>query len=675
MLRRTVASRLKTKSGVDIADWSRIRDKLAKATAGACFDSTVLDKTIIPTHHLQESLFRLPIPKLEDTCKRYLDAVEPLVAPGSFERTAKHVADFAKGDGQRLHAELLAADKANPRESFISEDWFDLYLRDRTPLPINYNPVLTTRPDPTKKDGLVRAAFWLASTARWYQALRQETLKPEVFFFGSKDHYSRKDWFLRTTALLPRSVSAKFMAIGSQFMAFPLDMSQYHSALCSTRIPQKGVDILRRCDFTPYVVVNHRGHQFKVTIADNNGNPLNEGQLYARLKQIVDLNVQQANVDVGVFTADNRELWAEARINMERDPTCAASLKLVDEAILVLNLDMDTTADLLDCKGAVDATRHFLVSKNNRWWDKSISVTVTKDGHLAVSFEHSWGDGVAVLRYTVDCFNDSVARLPASVDLKQPATEGVHQLKWNLSDPLKESAKKSEANLDKEIKRMDFFTMCYDSFGKSDPVFRGKAKPDPFMQVAMQLAWWRLNKSTVSTYESASTAAFKRGRTECIRSATKESQKFTLIFDKPTATDSEKLTALLAATDKHAAISKDAKMGNGIDRHLFALRKRAERTKPDLKMPEIFADPSYTTFGSNMLSTSSLYSDALIGGGFGPVSPGYGIGYAAADNMLFFNISCWRTNGPQHSAEEFAAAIHDSVTDMHALIKRTEKGK
>ena len=37
-----------------------------------------------------------------------------------------------------------------------------------------------------------------------------------------------------------------------------------------------------------------------------------------------------------------------------------------------------------------------------RWWDKSISWIMTKGGDLAMTFEHSWGDGVAVLR----CFND-----------------------------------------------------------------------------------------------------------------------------------------------------------------------------------------------------------------------------------------------------------------------------
>ena len=34
-----------------------------------------------------------------------------------------------------------------------------------------------------------------------------------------------------------------------------------------------------------------------------------------------------------------------------------------------------------------------------RWADKSFSIIVQKDGRSTVNFEHSWGDGVAVLRY------------------------------------------------------------------------------------------------------------------------------------------------------------------------------------------------------------------------------------------------------------------------------------
>jgi carnitine O-palmitoyltransferase 2 len=654
----------------DLRDWSRFEQKWAPKVYGTCFDKTVLDDAAMPTMHLQRGLFRLPIPKLEITCKRYLDAVKPIVPPTAFEKTQAYVNAFQSGAGNEVQAQLIAMDKAFPQDSYISADWFDLYLRDRTPLPINYNPSLITRKDKDKEDGLVRAAFWIASSLRWYQKYRDNTLKPEVFFFCKPDHYCRKDWFQRAVGLVPEALAAKAMMFGSQFMAFPLDMSQYASLFNSTRIPQQTVDTIKRSGFTKHIIVNYRGHQFTVNVADDKGAPLSEGQIYARLKAIVDTNVTPAEIDVGVLTADNREQWAETRINMLRHLPNERALTLIDEALFVLNLDLDTTAVHTTSAGAIAIGKQLLCHPTNRWWDKSFSVTVTKDGTLGVGFEHSWGDGVAILRYTVDTFNDSIARSASSLDKNTPASEAVNQLQWELTDTVKDVQRKAKAHLEKEIRRCDYYMGMIDTFGKSDKIFKGKVKPDPFMQVAMQLAWWRLYQSTVSTYESASTAAFKRGRTECIRSATQQSQDFTLLFDKKDVSDADKLKALIAATNKHAEISKDAKMGHGVDRHLFALRKITER---EGKPQDIFTDQSYKTFGSNIISTSSLYSDALVGGGFGPVSPGYGVGYAAADEMMIFNISSWTVDGPTFDSETFAKAIYASASDMKALIERAAK--
>lgn len=66
-------------------------------------------------------------------------------------------------------------------------------------------------------------------------------------------------------------------------------------------------------------------------------------------------------------------------------------------------------------------------------------------------------------------------------------------------------------------------------------------------------------------------------------------------------------------------------LGQGFDRHLFALRLLSKEN--NLNTPELFADPAYTHINHNILSTSSLTSDYVWLGGFGPVvKDGYGIG-------------------------------------------------
>lgn len=58
-----------------------------------------------------------------------------------------------------------------------------------------------------------------------------------------------------------------------------------------------------------------------------------------------------------------------------------------------------------------------------RWFDKSVSLIVTKDGAAGVNFEHSWGDGVAVLRYFQDICKDTTASPLISPSTKPDMTD------------------------------------------------------------------------------------------------------------------------------------------------------------------------------------------------------------------------------------------------------------
>ncbi|ESL09390.1 carnitine O-palmitoyltransferase II [Trypanosoma rangeli SC58] len=658
----------------DIHDWAPLRQYLEKHTVGACRDSTVMDASIIPTRHLQRSLFRLPIPKLHSTCSRYLDAVKPLVSPRQFETTSKIVKDFESGEGRLLQEELVRTDKANKHTSYISADLFDLSLSDRRPLPINTNPCLLTKRDQDKPDMLTRATFWITSSVDFYRMYLENTLKPDIFSFAPKTHYSRKQWFERTVALSPKSIAAKVCVFGSNFHAFPLDMSQYANLMSSTRLPGTLMDEVRSFSYMPHIIVQFRGHQYVVNVADNECKPLPEEQIYARLKAITDLNPRPPKVDIGVFTSTDRQTWHVVRTEMLRATENQKNFELLDSAIFVLNLDDDVEVDVLSYHGAVDATRALLVRNTNRWWDKSISVIVTKDGFLAINFEPSWGDGFAALRYTQDVLNHSIMRSSRGMRRDASPTEGVKQLHWRLTPKLEQEGAKARSRLDADIRRMDLGLCILKGVGLSDPIFRkGSVESDSFLQLVMQLAWWRLYKSTVSTYESASTAAYRHSRTECIRSATVESQAFTMLMDAPHATVNEKVEGVLKAMKKHVELSKLAKMGEGVDCHLFALKKVAQRRNPN-RVPDLFSNPSYATLCSNMMSTSTLCPDALVGGSFGPVSLGYGIVYAAEKETLSFHVSCWKENGPRYTADEFTHALCAAALDMYKLLCSSKLG-
>ena len=54
----------------------------------------------------QDQLPKLPIPPLEDTCRRYLTALKGLQDDREHERTMKAVKEFLEGDGPGLQRRL-----------------------------------------------------------------------------------------------------------------------------------------------------------------------------------------------------------------------------------------------------------------------------------------------------------------------------------------------------------------------------------------------------------------------------------------------------------------------------------------------------------------------------------------------------------------------------------------
>ena len=67
------------------------------------------------------------------------------------------------------------------------------------------------------------------------------------------------------------------------------------------------------------------------------------------------------------------------------------ALKMVDSAIFCLVLE-DKPIHLDDPEDIVSTFLHG--NGSSRWFDKSFSLIVASNGHLALNFEHAWGDGM-----------------------------------------------------------------------------------------------------------------------------------------------------------------------------------------------------------------------------------------------------------------------------------------
>lgn len=138
-------------------------------------------------------------------------------------------------------------------------------------------------------------------------------------------------------------------------------------------------------------------------------------------------------------------------------------------------------------------------------------------------------------------------------------------------------------------------------------------------------------------------------------------------FCDRSASVADKFAALSKATLRHRNISMDAIMGKGVDRHLFALQKWHSVVHGSAPLPAIFTDPGYATFKDIRLSTSTLASPALAGGGFGPVSPhSYAIGYGIEERGAHFHIMNYEHSTTDHAG--FIGAVETTLYDFHNVI-------
>lgn len=615
-----------------------------------------LQHSKLPTMHFQDSLPRLPVPKLSDTCERYLRMQKVVLDDQEFQQTEKIVKEFSKPDGQgeELQSRLVEGNKLNKHTSYITGPWFDMYLESRLPLPLNYNPYMAFRPDPVLNNMVDRATNIIMNAVRFRHSLRASVLEPDVFHLNPEKSDNQR--FRTLTRLAPRAFSwyAAYM-----FNAFPLDMSQYSRLLNSTRIPRMGKDELVTFDSGGnHVVVLHRGNMHKVPVAGEDGVVFSPEKIKASLQHVVDNPRPVPESPVGYLTSTDRDRWAGLREEMVKDPINRQSLHEVDSALFLVCLDSEEPSTR-------EGFSHQMLHGDctNRWFDKSFSLIFTPSGHAALNFEHAWGDGVAVLRFFNEMYKETTEN-PIKVDPSKLA--GVEPadslLQFNLSDKVKKEISLIKNEYQKVTSSLDVNLLEYNKFGKAF-VKSKKLSPDGIMQLSFQMAFYRTFKYFPATYESCSTAAFKHGRTETLRSGTLEGKACVLAFEPDSGSDTSARWKLMEeASAMHNELTKKAAMGLGFDRHLFALRKLAEKSGVDVPL---FQDPAYAQANHIILSTSTLNAPGVLIGAFAPVVPdGFGVGYHIDDD----NVGVHLTSYPDRDPKGFIENVEKSLNDMFATL-------
>lgn len=238
--------------------------------------------------------------------------------------------------------------------------------------------------------------------------------------------------------------------------------------------------------------------------------------------------------------------------------------------------------------------------------------------------------------------------------------------------------------LDNLIKDLDFQVYRYGGYGK-DFIKSCNVSPDVYIQLALQLAYYKLNGKLTATYESASTRRFKDGRVDCIRSASEEAFSWVSVMAQPKEDDmgSKKVTFQLLSDEKKLELWNDAVtfqtkemidniVGNGMDIHMLGLREAARDTLPTSahSLPEMFTDETYKIANRFLLSTSQVSTKTDSFMGYGPVDPdGYGASYNPKPDSIVFCLSAFWSSEIT-STSRFATALEESLNCMQTLLSR-----
>lgn len=611
----------------------------------ACSTQTVSKfSTIKPVDKVQ-SLPHLPVPKLNDTLNKYLKSVRPHLNDHEFAVTSNLVKDFVTegGVGQKLQS--LLEKRAQEHINWLEDWWLNsAYLDFRSPVVVYSNPglVFPMRKFQTEDDQLQYAAKTLLAVLDYKQLIDSDGIPTEM--------------------------------MGKN----PLDMSQYKKIFGTCRIPGLKRDSLSYSN-SKYFTVIHNNHIFHMDLWGEDDIILNEDQIVNNLKHIIKESGSPAANSIGILTSENRDAWGQAYDSLVKDNVNKESLTDIHNSLAVLCLDKRVGLWNSNSKDdqqniAAAQTIHgggYRSNGANRWFDKTVQFIVGGDGVTGLTYEHSPAEGqpIAVMTdFIINSIdkNKTVGRNP-STSPKKPFV-----LNFTPGSDVQKAIKTAEKNLDKLVVDLDLNCFTYTKYGKNF-IKSQKFSPDSYLQMAMQYAFYRLEKIPGAHYESAATRMYIGGRTETIRSCSIQSVHFAQTMLNQKCSPKEKVAALTGAIQAHKDYTVQALQGLGVDRHLLGLKLLA--IENGIEVPKLYSDPGYVKSAHMRISTSQVACKCDAFMCYGPLVPdGYATCYNPRDNDVNFATSAFTSNSGTNCTK-YRNALEQSLQDMHDVLLQNTKSK
>ncbi|XP_059489582.1 choline O-acetyltransferase isoform X2 [Neocloeon triangulifer] len=474
----------------------------------------------------------------------------------------------------------------------------------------------------------------------------------------------------------------------------PLCMTQFYRLLTTCRVPSVPRDMLITEPCSPrsqeHIIVACK-NQFYVIFLKKDGCAVGEDLIAAAVQGIVKDATARSSMNglqpaVGLLTTDRRDTWAQVRELLAQSDKNCDNMELIQSSLALICMDdpLPTSFNyraLTDNYkghkvGARDETNmaHQMIhgggsafNTSNRWFDKTMQFVLSSDGVWGFCYEHSPAEGVAVVQLVEQLLKQTEEPLTypkTSIPAPQP-------LQWQLSGPLHQHIQNAASNVNSLLQDLDLYIYRFLGYGK-DSIKLCKVSPDAYIQLALQLAYFRLNQKLTATYESAGTRRFRMGRVDCIRSASLEAMAWVeamcrLEAEGAASNHSEMCLELYdKAVAKQTLEMVDNILGQGIDIHLLGLNKAAKENLHS--EPEIFLDKAFSKLNHFSLSTSqvSTVSDSFMG--YGPVvHDGYGASYNPRKDSIIFCLSAFKSC-ESTSTWKFANSLEKSLLSMQQLL-------
>jgi len=238
------------------------------------------------------------------------------------------------------------------------------------------------------------------------------------------------------------------------------------------------------------------------------------------------------------------------------------------------------------------------------------------------------------------------------------------ELQFELDGRCREYIDNACKHFDTLVGKEEMEVVHYEGYGK-DVMKTFKVSPDAWVQLVMQLAFHKMHQRPGVTYESCQTRKYQLGRTEVIRSASNESKAWAEAMLNVDTTDTERAALFRRAVARHLEYAGWASQGEGVDRHLFGLKRLLRDGE---ETPGIYNDGGYGRSSHWELSTSQLSSEYVDGWGYGQVvEDGFGLAYAIGAEYVRWTITCQKGVG----SSKLGHFLAEAATETRRMMARS----